>query len=517
MLIDGRDIDNGSVFQTDICIIGAGAAGISIAKELHGTSIDVCLVESGGLIAESDTQSLAGGENVGHPYFDLETTRLRMFGGTTGVWSGWCRPLDAIDFKQRDWIPHSGWPISLVEIEDYYKRAQQICQLGPYEYNPDNWNLSEAPRYDFSNSKLVNRLIQFSPPTRFGEEYRQLLSQSNNTRIFLNSNVLLINTNKEGNHTTDVAARSLNGNQFKIHAKYFIIAAGGIENARLLLLSNSVHKAGLGNSRDVVGRYFMNHFFVTTGGVILSEYKKNDNFYCKHISVIDDKKRKAKIMGYVNFTEQTQESQNMLNVSFNLLPSDISSVFLAEENDEQWYSGIGRVFGNIDELTKGAINRLHAKFEPSALERIYQLLNIAEQSPNPNSRVTLADTIDELGQRKVRLDWQLQEIDLLSIERGHKVLGAELARLGLGRVVNILEASEGWPAEYIGDWHHMGTTRMHENPLKGAVDADCKLHDVDNLFVAGSSVFPTSGYSNPTLTIVALSIRLADYLKKIIR
>lgn len=513
MMIDGKKVDKNSIHQSDICIIGAGPAGISLAKEFESSSLSLCLVESGGLELDFDNQALAAGESVGQKYYDLDTTRLRVFGGTSLHWSGWCRPLDDIDFKKRDWVADSGWPIGLDDLQEYYQRSQPLFQLGDFKYLPQDWDFSQAPPLDFQDSKLVNRLIHFSPPTKFGEHYRESLTKAKNIKVFLNSNVASINANQDGSHVTDIAIKCLGGNEFKIKAKYFVVAAGGLENARLLLLSNNVNKAGLGNSNDVVGRYFTNHIFLDTGGFILPDSRTNDKFYISRSTVSDAQKREVSVRGYVNFKAQAQQLAQMLNVSFNIHSSDISSVFLKDEHDDKWYSDIARVVSNMDELARGAFNRLHAKFDPEEKENIYKLINIAEQSPNRDSRVGLSDKLDPLGQPQLKLDWRLQELDLLSIERAHKVFGAELARLGIGRFVNPLEASEGWPAEYLGDWHHMGTTRMHNSPKLGVVDSNCKLHDVDNCFIAGSSVFPTSGCSNPTLTIVALALRLADHIK----
>lgn len=517
LLIDGREVSADQRFETSVCIIGAGAAGISIAREFIDNGVDVCLVESGGWQVDADTQQLASGENVGQTYFNLETTRLRVFGGTTTHWSGWCRPLDPIDFEERSWIPESGWPLTRSDLDPFYHRAQPICELGPFAYLPEELPLPAEQQWPLGDSKIVNRLIQFSPPTRFGDTYRAELLGAQNIDVFFHSNVLRINTTDDGERASHVDVSSIGGAEFTIHARHFVIATGGLENARLLLLSDAVHQNGLGNSNDTVGRYFMNHLFVQSGAIVASSADQGDEFYTARSEIDTDDGRSLQVRGFMSFTPEAQREQGLVNVSFNISRSDISSVFLKEEEDDRWYSGVGRVIGNFDELARGSYHKVKAQVSDSGRPPIYEIINLTEQAPNASSRVTLDSTLDSLGQRRMRLKWQLTELDLWSIERAHRLLGAELARTGIGRVVTPLEAEEGWPAAYVGDWHHMGTTRMHDDPGKGVVDSDCALHDVPNVFVAGSSVFPTAGYANPTLTIVALALRLADHLKQLQR
>ena len=257
MFIDARNIANGYNVQCDICVVGAGAAGISFARAFIGKSVKVCLMESGGLQGDADTQYLYDGENTGLPYFPLVATRLRFFGGTTNHWAGYCCPFSNWDFQKRAWITDSGWPISRSELDPYYDRAVEMLDL-PKKY----WNLK------FLEEKLGESRLPFTEfvtnvhlvkPVRMGQTFRAAIEQSNNVSTYLNANVISLEADEFAQVITAVRVATLSGNHFSVSAKHFVLAAGGIENPRILLLSNSVQRDGLGNQRGLVGRYFMDH------------------------------------------------------------------------------------------------------------------------------------------------------------------------------------------------------------------------------------------------------------------
>lgn len=249
MITDARSLPKNTEIDTDVCVVGAGAAGITLARELSGQSFSVCLLESGGLEFQEDTQSLYAGENVGLPY-NLANERLRFFGGTTNHWGGYCRPLDDIDFKVRDWIPNSGWPFDKAHLIPYYERALKICQLGePYTFDVADWESEETPRLPFIGNRVVTKLFRLSPPTRFGRVYRNEISRSGNISTYLHANAVEIETDENARTVTRLRVASLEGNSFWVSAKLFILATGGIENPRLLLNSNKRQSVGLGNQK----------------------------------------------------------------------------------------------------------------------------------------------------------------------------------------------------------------------------------------------------------------------------
>ncbi len=497
LFLDAREVTHGTVLETDVAIVGAGAAGITLARELAGRPFQVCVLESGGLDLDKATQSLAGGESVGLPYYPLEATRLRYFGGTTNHWGGWCRPLDPIDFEIRAWVPYSGWPFPKTRLDPYYQRAQAICQLGPFSYDAEAWEDSkDRRRLPFNGERVVSTMWQIGPPTRFGPAYRDDLARASNIRTYLYANVVELATTEHAGQVTRLRVAGLHGRVFWVTAKLFILAAGGIENARLLLLSSAVQQTGLGNRHNLVGRFFLEHPQLWSGPLLLSQPTIPMALY--NIQTV----AQTTVAGCLTLAEEVQRRERLLNGCVFLHPA-------LPGPDDELDAHLGQVIGDIDALGESATGR--GTRPPSA--KRYRLFLRPEPAPHPDSRVTLGEARDSLGQRRARLHWQLSPMIRQSVGRALEILGEETGRAGLGRVrVSRDDEQTAW-ARPQGGYHHMGTTRMHVDPKQGVVDADCRVHGLSNLFIAGSSVFPTAGYANPTLTIVALALRLADRIK----
>src|SRR3989442_12313117 len=246
MFLDVRHIAGGTELGCDLCIVGAGAAGITIARELADSKLSVLLLESGGLQLDSHTQDLYSGENSGRPY-PIRDSRLRYFGGATNHWWGWCRPLDQIDFEEREGLRHSGWPLSRAELDPYYARAQRICQLGPFRYDTAFWAETIGIKPFSLGGRVDSAILQFSPPTRFGEVYRNDLRRSTNVRVLLNANLVGLELAPGSAVVRRARVATLAGKRFAIRVRQLVLAAGAIENARLLLASNDVQRAGIGN------------------------------------------------------------------------------------------------------------------------------------------------------------------------------------------------------------------------------------------------------------------------------
>lgn len=497
LFLDARNVADGTVIETDVAIVGAGAAGITVARELAHQPFRVCLLESGGLEFDKGTQLLAEGESTGLPYYPLEATRLRYFGGTTNHWGGWCRPLDVIDFQARAWVPYSGWPFPRTHLDPYYRRAQAICQLGPFAYDAETWEDSkDRRRLPFTGGRVFSAMWQIGPPTRFGPVYRDDLARASNIRTYLYANVVELATTEHARQVTRLRVAGLHGHAFWVTAKLFILAAGGIENPRLLLVSNATQRVGLGNGNDLVGRFFLDHPQLWSGPLLLSQPTIPMALYT--IQTV----AQTKVAGCLTLAEEVQRRERLLNWCAFLDTAPPGA-------DDEIDAHLGQVIGNIDALGKSAMRQ---GMRPPPAKR-YRLFLRPEPAPHPDSRVTLGEARDSLGQPRARLHWQLSPMTRLSVGRALEILGEEVGRAGLGRVrVSKDDEQAAW-ARPQGGYHHMGTTRMHVDPKQGVVDADCRVHGLSNLFIAGSSVFPTAGYANPTLTIVALSVRLADRIK----
>jgi len=523
MFIDGRQIPDGTTIESDLCIVGAGVAGITIAREFNGAPQSVCLVESGGLKFDRATQSLYEGESLGLPY-DLDETRSRFFGGSSNCWGGWCCPLDALDFEQRSWVPHSGWPLSRAELQPYYERAGRVCGLEAIGSDVDDRReMASSPGSNEilpTNDPLASKMSHRAPNRFFGRMYQAELDAGQNLRVFLNSNLFNIATDSSGNTIERFEIKTLEGNGFSIKAKHFVLAAGGIENPRLLLLANKDRAAGLGNEFDLVGRYFADHPRVTVGTYrptksisSLDAYDINYAYwklgYSYHLVFSPQVIEERQLMGtrtYLQGVFAGWDSQGM---------ESLKQIVLAIRRGEP-PSGLGEDAYNIlrdgVSVSAAVIGRL---IRPSWLFRGYRISTLIEPAPNPDSRVTLGSDRDRLGLRRARLDWRLSSLDRATIQQTQGMIVETFARSGLGTVEVPPPGSDAeWPSGIEWSWHHMGTTRMNDDPKQGVVDRHCRVHSISNLFVAGSSVFPTVGTDMPTLTIAALALRQADYLKR---
>jgi len=504
VLIDARSLDDNSRIDADLAIIGSGPAGITLARRLANAKTRVCLIESGGLSPEAQTQDLYQGETPSLQY-PLGSSRLRYFGGTSGHWGGFCRPLDPIDFEQRDWIALSGWPFGREALDPYWQAASTAVEVGPAEFeNGAYWaQATGEPMVDWRAGRVMARFFQFSPPTRFGERYRGELEQSTDIRVLLHSNVTRIAALPSAQAVDFLQLQTLSGRRHQVRAKRYILAAGGIENARLLLLSNDVIPTGLGNQNDMVGRCFMEHPHL--GGfadIVIADLGRLPLIYRDRV-MVDGRTARVCYIPRADFLRR----ERLLSASFTM--SVIETL-----GPESSTSG--------DPDTAGPRKMLAAAW-PFITEVTSDQLGpgvrmgigcACEQVPNPESRVSLSDETDALGQRRTRLDWRLTEQDRRSLIANIHALGRELAATGIGRLRPRLADDGHWEPQVSGGSHHMGTTRISNDPRTGVVDRHCRVHGIDNLYIAGSSLFPTSGSANPTLNILALAYRLADHLEQ---
>jgi len=515
MFIDAHEVPEETNLDTDVCIIGAGAAGITLAREFRSAPFRTCLLESGGFEYDTTTQDLYKGQNIGRTYYDLDVCRLRYFGGTTNHWGGDCRPLNLIDFEEQPWVPYSGWPFGIEELLPYYRRAQEVCQLGPYGYDAGYLQEHIANGLlPLDKARMVTEVMQFSPPTHFGDVYRPEIKAAVNVTAYLNANVTNIETRDTTKAVTRLRIATLSGRRFWITAKIYILAAGGIENARLLLVSNKTEAAGLGNEHDLVGRFFMDHPEYIVG--LLLPVNPGDEKWATYCQDYYGRKR-WQMLGTLSPRKSILEHDQILHCSIGLIyggtPSEgwnalheiLHGNYLGAK---QFASDLWRVLTDIEDVVRVGYAKLTHGFLPQTTFPIYCW---GQTAPNPNSRVTLGDKRDMLDLPRLKLDLQLSELGRKSIKRTLEIFAQTLGETGLGRAQMTFD---DWPSDFHYGNHHIGTTRMSADAKRGVVNADCRLHGIGNLYVAGSSVFPTSGSANPTLTIVALALRLADHIKR---
>jgi len=513
MFVDARTVPGGSLVEADVCIVGAGAAGITIARELSARSLRMALLESGWFTPDPATQSLYAGAIDGRRYFPLDSARTRHFGGTTNEWAGECRPLDALDFEQRDWVPDSGWPFGLAHLLPFYEKAQSICQLGPFAYTAADWHEEGVRPIAVHGERIRSHAFHYSPPTRFGEVYWDDVARATDITAYLGANAVDLETLTPPAQVSGVRVACLSGSGFRVKARVFILAAGGIENARLLLMANSVQPSGLGNSHDQVGRYFMEHLYLDRAAIILARDGSISDFYTSgHWS------GGQRVRGILGLSPDLQRRERLTNYCAVLdvePPRWAGRVWRSLLRALRQGPASAGVLAHLrtDLIRTAVAARLNiAGREPSV--RRYLVKNVMEQAPNPESRIVLGPDRDQVGCPRVVLRWRLTAIDKRTAHRAHEILEEDLGRAGIGHLRSALgKEGDPWPSTLRGARHHMGTTRMHADPRRGVVDADCRVHGIANLYIAGSSVFPTSGSANPTLTVVALALRLAEHVR----
>ena len=506
MHTDARTIDNNSIIQGDICIIGAGAAGISMALELLNTQHKVILLEGGGFEYDEQMQQLFAAKTTGQRYFPLKSIRLHQFGGTTGHWAGWCATFDPIDFKKRDWIPGSGWPIALEDVKPFYPRAQKYVEVGPEEFDLATWQKKDPSLIPFplDENKVWSKMWEFSPPTRFGTTYKDAIVNAKNIHLYTYANVVDITANENASSIKEVVIKNHAGKQHTVKAKNFILACCSIQNARILLAANKQAPKGLGNDSDHVGRYFMEHLEIKTSSLWLAD-PADIKLYKMDFGT-------TKARAELAISEQMQTEHKILNGTCSLSPLELATN--QKSFIEIWQDEKDAMDKTIEKSSKEV---KAAKLDVPKGFKAYQLFARMEQAPHANSRVTLDSENDALGMPRAKLNWELTSLEKNSLRTISTLIGQEVGRASMGRVklYEYLqdEKDESWPSFAGGGWHHMGTTRMSSDAKDGVVDANCKVHGISNLYIAGASVYVTAGAVNPTLTLIALTIRLADHLK----
>ena len=524
MLIDARSLDENEQLEADICIVGAGPAGITLARELLSTGMRICVLEGGG--PEPGRASSHGrGESVGYPYARLDRVSVQAVGGTSHSWVGWhACPLDRIDFEARDGAS-PGWPFERSTLIPFYRRAEEICGARPFDY-------SEASDDD---EPLVNRLARTGRSvvirtlqildSPFRGQAEQLI-QAPGVQLLVNAFVSELMADDAGARITRLRVLSGPGREFSVRARTYVLAAGGIETPRLLLLSNGVQTHGLGNAYDQVGRYFMEHLaarsgvIVPTGPELLAEQSLHIVPGSLYAEALRGQPTSRPVLA---LADPVLRERRLLNVAF-LLEAHPRSLAC---NGTRSLATLARarlsrplppalprhgaaVLRDLTSVSSTLVRRVGRR--TGSAEVVVTRVQ-AEQQPNPESRIVLGRKRDVFGLRVPRLEWRLSPLDTQSIRSAQDVLDDELRAACLATIEDKL-GSERPPIMFYGHHHHLGTTRMHTDPKQGVVDSDCRVHGVSNLFVAGSSVFPTAGWANPTLTIVALAARLADHLKR---
>jgi choline dehydrogenase-like flavoprotein/predicted dehydrogenase len=528
-IFDLDQLEDSSVIDTDLCIVGSGPAGMSIASEFARTNTRVLVLESGGLSDEPDTQVLYEIENIGaQRSVNQDQLRRRILGGSSHIWTGRCAPFDALDFERRPWVPHSGWPLKRAELEPYLARAGNKLGLGPHRYDETLWEdfRVDRPRPPLDERFLRQMFWQFSksPYNRTAMHFgRDLVdAEAPNVEILLHANVVRINVANDSTRFDSVDVSTVGGRQARVRSKALALCCGGIENARLLLASRHQLPSGVGNQHDLVGRYLMDH---TNGAIGHFDVRDADDVRSRfgHYWLDDDQGRHVFLHGLA-LSADVQQSEGLLNCHAYIEELDGA-------DDDPW-AALRRLYSSVrarkivgsdarialthsEQLLRGLYRRQFKHRPQLAPMKRIELNCILEQVPDPESRVTLSHRCDALGMPLSKINWKINDAERRAVKRMGQLIYGEFKRLGLPVPLGIvaMENEEDWITRCVEKAHPAGTTRMSDNPNEGVVDANCKVHSISGLYIAGSSVFPTSGAANPTLMIVAMALRLADHLK----
>lgn len=551
MIQHADDIVRDAVLQANICIVGGGPAGITLAMELARTGQSILLIESGDLLPSDDVQQLNAGEVADAAlHSPPDKYRQRCFGGSTSIWGGRCVPFDPIDFETRPWIDNTGWPISFSEVERYYPAANALCEAGEYEYDARlavKGGMRPILRGFTPDHFDVNGIERFSCPTNFGLRYGPRLRAAPNVRVALRSTVTKLRCSPDGSRIEGLDVTNSRGIGFAVVADQFVLAMGGLEIPRLLLTSNDVHADGIGNARDLVGRYYMCHIAGTVGSLQVNGPRDavwhgydiaDDGTYCRRRMSLRPEVQAELGVGNVVFRLHHPRITDPCHRTGPLSAIYLAQNFISYEYAKRlvddtpsrrltWARHLLNAttdpVSTLQFLTHWLKHRTLAERKfPSVIIRprtnLFSLDFHAEQVPNPLSRVGLTEAKDRFGNQQVHVDWRYTAQDVETVSQAFDLLRDDLSGQGIGTLqfaageTNI-ETVVRRDGAYGG--HHIGTARMAPTAASGVVDKNCKVFGVNNLYVVGSAVFPTSGQANPTLTIVSMVLRLADHLRHV--
>lgn len=514
MIIHGNSVPAGTEVDADICVIGAGPAGLSVALRFAKSPHRVYVLETGSEHPDEMSLRMSAGESTGYQYFSLDRARARVLGGSSYIWEEWmrARPLDPVDFKIREGIPHSGWPLSTGDLSDHYRQAHALLGLGPWDYEVPAGHVLDAWPGDAGMQPVMFR---YSNEADFTTR-RHEIESSANLCLVLGSTATALLPSDIGASVDRVVVAGGEGGDFTVKARVVVLAGGGIENPRLMLLSDAL-MGNLGSGpREITGRFFMEHPRVRTGYVelagemvlpvgVFDRAQRPDGAARVALAPTEDlmaSQRMANGMILLSESTRVRETEAYRSIAI------VRDRMIGRPSSESWIRHLANA-GRRPGETLSALRSMSGR--GSSSERVLRISATTEQLPDPESRVDLGTSTDPLGQRIPRLHWRVSPEEARTIRVMQETLDEVFRELGWGRVVGFL--GEEYPRRvFRGEWHQMGTTRMSEDPASGVVDRNCRVHGVDNLYVAGASVFPTVGYANPTLTVVALALRLAAHL-----
>jgi choline dehydrogenase-like flavoprotein len=525
MIIDLDHADVDSQIRCEVCVVGGGAVGLALAVTLAEKGVDVLVLEGGGATLESKSHALQRGESIGHPFANIDVGRYRVLGGSTAYWGGQVYPFDSFVTGERPWVNHAAWPVKPEELEAYFSRAYELVGLGEAELNDARvWSLIGDMKPEFSDhfNMVMTRWIK---TRNFSRLFGKNLRNTNGLRVMTHANVVALGLDGDRKVVQSVVARSLGQKTVEVKAQRFVLANGSLEIARLLMHPLADGSPAPWRQSRFLGAPLIDHLDCVAGQVKVLDHgrfhKLFDNIYLGGY----------KYYPKLRLSPQTQKSEGLVDIAAQFLYKTRFSEHL--EYLKMFLRTIKEGGGTVSivDLPKHFAAVLSTSlplavryfkdrrsFKPHDAE--VSLAFYCEQLPADKSRLLLGAETDEVGMRRLQVDWQIDGRELATMRRFGLLLKDEMEQRGLARITldsRLLDLDPAFMAEIHDAIHQMGTTRMGNGPDDGFVDANLKVFGIENLFVTGAAVFPSTGFANPTFTALALTLRLGDHLAEISR
>jgi choline dehydrogenase-like flavoprotein len=548
MIRSGETLADGGTTQAEVAIVGAGPIGVAIAIRLAGRAGRIVLIEAGGTqFKPADNLNYFRAERVDDTrHVPTELYRRRMLGGTSSVWGGRCIPFDLEDFAPTP--DRHGWPIAFAEFEAYVADALDFLDAGPPDFSATGALPNHpVPSGSYSNDLVLDRVERYSKPTNAWRKWRDHLARSRDVTVIYGATCTEVLTDVEGTRVVALELRTVSQRRHKVVAGTIVLACGGLETPRLLLASRRTHSRGLGNGRDLVGRFYMAHLVSSAENAGILRFaepatarafdfnKTIDGAYSRRMILLSPEARRREGLPNIVFRpnrppiDKASHRDSVLSTMFLvrslLIPAEYARSLIAKPQFpiiQSWRQHVGNIVADVPGLTqfssKWLMQRVLAKRKlPSVFlyrrDGKYPLEFNAEQMPSWDSRVTIGSETDSLGMPRLVVQWRYRNAEPDAICRAYRVLASAVALSGLGEVElepDLLASVQRVLVPQGG--HHIGTVRMGDDASSGVVDPNGEVWGCRGLFVAGTAILPTSGFANPTLTAVALAFRLAKYL-----
>ena len=530
-----------NLIHADVAVVGAGPAGLALALSLARSGLEVAVIESGLDGRDRRTQALSAAtsqEPRSHVSMDLATER--RLGGASWIWGGRCVDFDPADFEAKPAWEVPGWPISHAEATSEAAAAAAFFGVGDPQFD-------ETTAWTEPGGAVTTRVERWCAEPRLARYHRRDVLSSSKAKFHLGLTCIAVALDPNGGQVTALRAKDQAGAEVEVRARHYVLAAGGIGTARLLLASNDVAAEGVGGRSGWLGRGYMGHL---KGGIAdlaltgLSEtqvgYRRDDGCYVRPRITLSARTLREEGLANIAFqpdnppfADWRHRSGPLSAVALALSTPGLGKALLDGPirplllGGEMRREDVGRHLGNVARdlpavagFVAGFVPRRYGRPRlPGAFlsnpGRRYLLKYSAEHTPIRESRVVLTEERDATGLRRVSIHQAIPDQDVESVLRAHQILDAELRRGGLGGLEfhgeppQLLESIRATAAD---GYHQIGLARMSAAPEHGVVDTDCRVHGIANLHLAGTAVLPTSGQANPTYMAVCLALRLAKRL-----